>query len=70
MIAEDERVWGSTQWGIGNVGPTAVPGGIDAPSHTDGICLDSSVWVDDVRITDEGVVVHEALKPMAKRLGK
>lgn len=69
VIAEDERVWGSTQWGIGNVGPTAVPGGIDAPSHTDGISLNSSVWIDNVQITDKGVVVHETLRPLAKRLG-
>ena len=34
---EDERVWGGTQWGIGNVGSMLVPGGIPGPSHSDGI---------------------------------
>jgi len=70
VIVEDERVWGSTQWGIGNVGPTAVPGGIPAPSHTDGICLNSSVWLDDVQITSEGNVIHKDLVRLAKKLGK
>jgi len=69
-IAEDERVWGSTQWGIGNVGPTAVPEGIPAPSHTDGICLNSSVWLDEIQITNEGRVIHKDLIELAKKLGK
>jgi 2,5-dihydroxypyridine 5,6-dioxygenase len=68
VIAEDERIWGSTQWGIGNVGPTAVPGGIPAPSHTDGICLNSSVWLDGKQILNEGNVVHPELVDMAKKL--
>ncbi len=70
VIAEDERIWGSTQWGIGNVGPTAVPAGIPAPSHMDGICLNSSVWLDDDPITERGKVVHKGLVDMAKALGR
>jgi leucyl aminopeptidase (aminopeptidase T) len=70
VIAEDERIWGSTQWGIGNVGPTAVPGGISGPSHMDGICLNSSVWLDGEQITDTGSVVHKDLADMARALGK
>ena len=44
-IVEDERVWGCTEWGFGNVGPQLVsdiPGGIPAPTHSDGICLNCS----------------------------
>ncbi|WP_461864440.1 aminopeptidase [Thermococcus sp.] len=60
-IVEDERVWGATEWGIGNIGPRLVPdipGGIPAASHTDGICLNSSVWIDDVQIMDKGNIIH------------
>ncbi len=70
VIAEDERIWGSTQWGIGNVGPTAVPGGIPAPSHMDGICLNSSVWLDEEPVTEQGKVIHKDLAEMAKALGR
>jgi len=70
VIAEDERIWGSTQWGIGNVGHTAVPGGIPAPSHMDGICLSSSVWLDHDQITDKGTVIHKDLVDMARALGR
>jgi 2,5-dihydroxypyridine 5,6-dioxygenase len=71
VIAEDERIWGSTQWGIGNVGPTAVPpAGMPAPSHMDGICLNSSVWLDGEPITADGKVVNPQLLSLAKALGK
>lgn len=57
-IVEDERVWGSTEWGIGYVSNIdAPPCGQDAVSHTDGICLNSSVWLDEVQIMDEGKIV-------------
>jgi len=70
VVLEDERVWGATEWGIGNVGPMLVPGGIDGPSHSDGICLDSSVWVDGERIMDRGNVVYPPLVELARKLGK
>lgn len=60
-IIEDERVWGATEWGIGNIGPRLVPdipGGVPASSHTDGICLNSSVWIDNVQIMDRGKVIY------------
>ena len=57
-IVEDERVWGSTEWGIGYVSNVdAPPCGQDAVSHSDGICLNSSVWLDGVQIMDEGKIV-------------
>ena len=57
-IVEDERVWGSTEWGIGYVSNIdAPPCGQDAVSHTDGICLNSSVWLDGVQIMDKGKIV-------------
>jgi len=70
-ILEDERVWGCTEWGIGYVGAMlAPPGGIPAASHSDGICLNTSVWVDEVQIMDKGKVVHPELAELAKKLGK
>ncbi|AEC51403.1 hypothetical protein PNA2_0486 [Pyrococcus sp. NA2] len=71
-IVEDERVWGATEWGIGNIGPRLVPdipGGVSAASHTDGICLNSSVWIDDVQIMDKGNVIYPPeLAKLAKEL--
>jgi len=71
-ILEDERVWGCTEWGLGYVDPTLAPdiGGRRAASHTDGICLNSSVWLDGVQILDKGRIVHPELKELAKKLGK
>ena len=61
-ICEDERVWGCTEWGIGYVSPTeAPPIGIPAKSHTDGICLNSSVWIDGRQILDCGKVCDPEL---------
>lgn len=72
-IVEDERVWGATEWGIGNIGPSLVPdipGGIPAASHSDGICLRSSVWIDESKILEKGKVVPEELKKLAAKLGR
>jgi len=70
-IVEDERIWGITQWGIGNVGPMLIePEGILAPSHSDGICLNSSVWLDGKQIMDKGKMIEPDLKKLAQKLGK
>lgn len=70
-IVEDERVWGATEWGIGYVSSVdAPPCGQDAVSHTDGICLNSSVWLDGVQIMKEGeIVLPELLELMPERTG-
>ena len=67
---EDERIWGCTQWGFGY--QAAVFGGSlgDAVSHGDGVCLNSSVWLDGTQILDEGKVVDPRLAQLAKKLGK
>jgi len=68
-VIEDERVWGATQWGFGYVSPADVPpDGIPAKSHTDGICLNSSVWLDGVQILDCGKVIHPELKLLSEAL--
>lgn len=68
-VLEDERIWGCTEWGLGYLSPVdAPPDGIQAKSHCDGICLDSSVWLDGVQILERGVVVHPELKTLAEPL--
>jgi leucyl aminopeptidase (aminopeptidase T) len=71
-IVEDERVWGSTEWGLGYVGPDLTNDGtpITAASHTDGTCLNTSVWLDELQIFDNGKLVHPELAGLAKKLGK
>ncbi len=74
-VVEDERVWGSTEWGFGNVGPQLVsdiPGGIPAATHSDGICMNSSIWLDGVQILDKGAIVGPTpeIIALARKLGK
>lgn len=74
-IVEDERVWGSTEWGFGNIGPMLVPdipGGIPAASHSDGIGLDSTVYLDGEVFLKDGQVVGptEEIVALARKLGK
>ena len=70
-IVEDERVWGATEWGIGNIGAILIaPGGVPAASHTDGICLNTSAWLDGEQLLDKGKVVHKELAELARQLGK
>jgi len=70
LCTEDERVWGSTEWGFGYQGPMFKAKNIKALSHFDGICLNSSVWLDDEQITDRGTVTHPELAALAKKQGK
>jgi len=70
-IVEDERVWGVTEWGMGYVGPMLTGGEpIPAASHTDGICLNTSVWLDGEQIWDEGRSVHPEVAELARKLGR
>jgi leucyl aminopeptidase (aminopeptidase T) len=70
-VLEDERVWGATEWGIGYVGQILTGGKpIPAPSHTDGICMNTSVWLDGKQIWDKGKQTDPELARLAKKLGK
>jgi len=64
-ILEDERVWGCTEWGLGYRAP---PEEIDAPSHTDGICLNSTVWLDGEKLLEKGSIVHPELEEYKEKL--
>jgi len=68
---EDERVWGSTEWGFGHQGGNYSGGEPRcAKSHIDGICLNCSVYLDKQLILDNGVFVDPVLKELAAKLGK
>lgn len=61
-VVEDERIWGCTEWGIGFVSAEeAPPYGQNAVSHSDGICLSTSVWLDGHQIMKDGKIVDEQL---------
>ena len=67
---EDERVWGSTEWGFGYQGPMYSGGKPrTAASHIDGVSLGCSVVCDGVPVTKDGEVVHPELVGLAKAVG-
>jgi leucyl aminopeptidase (aminopeptidase T) len=70
LCTEDERVWGSTEWGFGYQGPMFKGALGEAAGHADGICLNSSVWLDGQQILAEGTVTHPELAALAKACGK
>lgn len=71
FLGEDERVWGCTQWGFGSIGPCPkYPDGKAAKSHTDGVSLNTTVWLDGKKITENGKVVDPELIELAAKLGK
>jgi len=70
-VVEDERVWGCTEWGVGYAGSILTGGKpIDAPSHSDGICLNTSLWLDDKQIWDKGRAIDLELAIQAKKLDR
>ena len=69
-VLEDERVWGATEWGMGYLSVYDAPKEhFNAPSHCDGLCLNSSVWLDGVQILDKGIFTEPRLKAMAQAMG-
>jgi leucyl aminopeptidase (aminopeptidase T) len=68
-VLEDERVWGATEWGLGEIGAVLVqPDGIPAASHTDGISLNTSAWLDGEQILDRGRIVLRDLLQLSSLL--
>lgn len=70
LCTEDERVWGSTEWGFGYQGPMFEGALRDAVSHADGICLNSTIYMDDEKVIEDGKIIHEELALLAKACGK
>jgi len=61
-ILEDERIFGCMQFGIG-------PSDWGAPSHTDGVVLNPTVYLDGVPIEEEGRYVHPDLVALCREMG-
>jgi leucyl aminopeptidase (aminopeptidase T) len=70
LCTEDERVWGCTEWGFGYQGPHLNGKAGPAKSHFDGICLNSSVWLDGEELVREGRCLHPELAQLARQLGR
>lgn len=69
-ILQDQRVWGSTTWGVGNIGAGLLPpGGVDAPSHSDSVSLNTTVYFDDELVLKKGSFVGGELLQIQKALG-
>jgi len=69
IMSEQERIWGCSVWGVGDVAPfLAPPKGFPAASHNDGICLNCSLWLDDLQIMKEGELLDDDLKELGKDL--
>jgi len=69
-IIEDERVWGCVEWGLGHQGESFKGKAGPARSHTDGICLNASIWMGENQVSDEGSFIHPELSALAEKLGK
>ena len=70
-VVIDERIYGGIDLGFGHTSPVdAPPYGQPAKSHFDGMFENASIWIDNVQITDSGIVVHPELAPIADALLK
>jgi len=68
-IVEDERVWGGVDFGFGHTSPIDMPpNGQSAKSHFDGVVARATIYLDDQKIVDNGVVCHPDLKGLADEL--
>lgn len=67
LIVEDERVWGSVEWGLGYQGEGFLGKAGPAKTHTDGICLNASIWMNGEQISSDGSYIHPQLADLAKR---
>ncbi len=66
-IVEDERIWGGVDFGFGHTSPIDMPpNGQVAKSHFDGVVAKTSIYLDNQKIVDDGVVCHPDLKELAE----
>jgi len=70
LIVEDERVWGSVEWGLGYQGEGFLGRAGRAKTHTDGICLNASIWMDGQQISSDGTYIHPELAALGKRAAR
>ena len=68
-LVEDERIWGGVDFGFGHTSAIDMPPyGQEAESHFDGVVANTSIYFDDIQITDNGEVCHKDLRPLAENL--
>tara|TARA_R110002033_G_scaffold122333_2_gene164956 strand:- start:1503 stop:2531 length:1029 start_codon:yes stop_codon:yes gene_type:complete len=68
-LVEDERIWGGVDFGFGHTSPMDMPPlGQEAVSHFDGVVVNTTIYFDDIKITDKGNVCHKDLKLLADKL--
>ncbi|ATW24643.1 leucyl aminopeptidase [Candidatus Formimonas warabiya] len=68
-IIQDQRVWGSTTWGFGSIGPDLFPpSGKPGPSHSDAVSLNTSIILNGNDVIKEGEVIDDELKGLASQL--
>ncbi|SEC44105.1 Leucyl aminopeptidase (aminopeptidase T) [Maribacter dokdonensis] len=68
-LVEDERIWGGVDFGFGHTSAMDMPPfGQMAKSHFDGVVAKTSIYFDEIQITDNGEVCHEELRPLAESL--
>ncbi len=70
-MLEDERFWGSTEWGVGNISQNLIgPDGVDAPAHCDAVSPDTTVYLDGELLLENGKFLDPEIADLAKQLGK
>lgn len=68
-IVEDERIWGGVDFGFGHTSPMDMPpNGQPAKSHFDGVVEKTSIYLDNVKLVENGVVCHPDLLPLTEKL--
>jgi len=68
-VVIDERIYGGIDLGFGHTSPIdAPPYGQPAKSHFDTMMENTSIWIDDIQITEDGHVIHPLLKDTANAL--
>ncbi|MGB9866772.1 MAG: aminopeptidase [Bacillota bacterium] len=68
-IVEDERVFGCIEMGIGSQGANIGGRCWKAASHTDGIVLNPTIYLDDTLLEKDGIYVHPEVVALCKELG-
>ncbi len=68
-LVEDERIWGGVDFGFGHTSVMDMPPyGQDAKSHFDGVVINTSIFLDELQLTDNGEVCNKELRPLADAL--
>lgn len=63
-LLQDQRVFGSATWAFGSIGSNLVEEPVEAPSHSDCVALDITLYVDGKKVLEDGKVVDEKLRSL------